>query len=148
MFVSCSSNQEKDNIEQLQNQIISKSQEIEMLKDSIKRISITHFNRFEPFAVAKNHSIKQGENLELLIGHFTYNSNESSKIQFWIDDSTGTPETMIAFSGPNGNGKIEIDQEHYPHALTKGEHFIRGMVESTEKGEKKWGYWKLDYKVE
>ena len=75
-------------------------------------------------------------------------SNESSKIQFWIDDSTGTPETMIAFSGPNGNGKIEIDQEHYPHALTKGEHFIRGMVESTEKGEKKWGYWKLDYKVE
>ena len=144
---ACSADNKDDAINKMQQELDIKTQTIELLTDSIKKLSTVDFDKFEPLAFAYSPILNKGEDLKLTVGHLAYNSTKDSKINYWIDDTTGNPNTMLTFSGQNGDGRIKIDHLKYPEGFTIGQHFIRGMIEKTENGKKQYGYWQYDYVV-
>ncbi len=98
-----------------------------------------NFNKIEPLAFAPASYINQGDSIQMSVMIAAYDSTESMKISYWVDDSTKTSEPQ-SFEAPAGT-KLKLP------GGSVGGHTIYGNIAVKEKGVEKWKPWKFDYSV-
>lgn len=98
-----------------------------------------NFNKIEPLAFAPASYINQGDSIKLKVMVAAYDSTESMKLSYWIDDSTKTSDPL-SFEAAAGT------QLKLPGGGVGG-HTIYGNIAVKEKGVEKWKPWQFDYSV-
>ena len=103
------------------------------------KVETFKFNKIEPLAFARTGYINQGDSLGLKIMIAAYDTSEAMKLEYWIDDSTRSSETMKTFTGDPG--------DELTLSGGVGSHFVTGTIAVKEKGIEKKKNWKFNYSV-
>jgi gliding motility-associated protein GldM len=98
-----------------------------------------NFNKIEPLAFAPASYINQGDSIKMKVMIAAYDSTESMKLRYWIDDSTRSGDGL-AFEAPAGS-QLKLQ------GGSVGDHTIYGTIAVKEKGVEKQKPWSFKYSV-
>ncbi len=97
---------------------------------------IFKFNKIEPLAFARAGYINQGDSLAVKVYIAAYDSTETPKVRYWIDDSTRAQENM-----KESNGPVTIKD------VGTGKHEVFGQIAVKERGAETWKNWRFPFEV-
>jgi gliding motility-associated protein GldM len=98
-----------------------------------------NFNKIEPLAFAPASYINQGDSIKMKVMIAAYDSTESMKLKYWVDDSTMSGDGL-AYEAPAGS-QLKLQ------GGSVGDHTIYGTIAVKEKGVEKQKPWSFKYSV-
>lgn len=105
------------------------------------KVETFNFNKIEPLAFSEKSLIPSGDTIGLQVMIAAYDSTEKMKLQYWIDDSTKSPENMFPIYEAAAGTKLKIPGD------VGGKHTVYGNIAVEVKGTEEWKSWKYDYFV-
>lgn len=103
-------------------------------------VATFNFNKIEPLAFSGSSYINQGDSLGMRVMIAAYDSTAPMKLQYWVNDSTRSPDGMKTYEG-------DADKPLVLPGDQTGDFTIYGDIEVEIKGSKEWKPWKYTYKV-